>query len=141
VTRVSHRSSQRSPSPVVTHSPDSAPMSSNIAHLLTTPQDKAIPPRHRSRCIDLPHRTVVVRASGSFPEQQLPLAASVSLKTRRCFRKIPFAVDYCSFTRGLLWAYWESCWRSPKASANAMKFSGRRGGPFQGLTRRHRTFG
>lgn len=106
------------------------PMSSNIAHLLTSPQDKAIPPRHRSRCIDLPHRTVVVRASGSFPEQQLPLAASVSLKTRRRFRRIPFAVGYCSFTRGLLWAYWETCWRSPKASANAMKFSGRRGGPF-----------
>ncbi|KIM43568.1 hypothetical protein M413DRAFT_383923 [Hebeloma cylindrosporum] len=78
VTWVPHRSSQRSPSPNVIHSLDSNP-DVNIAHLHTSPKDKAIHPRHRSRCIDLPHRTVVARASGSFPEQRLSLwQASVS---------------------------------------------------------------
>lgn len=56
------------------------PMSSNIATFAHLPGIKRPPPRHRSRCIDLPHRMMVVRASGSFPEQQTSLAAALVSK-------------------------------------------------------------
>jgi len=76
---------------------------------------------------------MVVRASGSFPEHQ---------------SQIPATFSQNSICRGLLqlrsWplmAFWASCWRSPEASASAMKFSRRRGWLFEGTMRRRCTFG